>query len=411
MQSVVIIGAGHAGVQVAESLRAGGYQGAVTLLGDEDVLPYQRPPLSKDYLVPGRTAEPLPLRGERFYAENGIDLRTGVTATVLDRRRRAVVLDDGDSLAYTTLVLATGAANRTLAVPGSDLAGVHDLRTLADAQELRSDMEKARSAAVVGAGFIGLEFAAAARAHGLAVTVLEATDRPMGRALTAEMSSYFADAHREMGSNLRLGEGLAEIRGRDGRAAGLGSSTGAEYDADMVLIGVGVRPRDELARAGDLIVDNGIVVDAHLRTSDPDVFAIGDCSSFPASGLGPRHRLESVQNAIDQGRHVAREILGSPAEYWELPWFWSNQGPMRLQIVGLTHPGDTTAVSGDVSSGRFSVLGFRDGALVAVESLNRPADYIAARRILSAGVTLTPDQVAAPSFALKDFAKHLVPAT
>ncbi|MGR6963090.1 NAD(P)/FAD-dependent oxidoreductase [Geodermatophilus sp. URMC 61] len=410
MESVVIIGAGHAGVQVAESLRTGGFEGAVTLVGDEDALPYQRPPLSKDYLAPGRTAEPLPLRGEKFYAENRIELRTGLTATVLDRARRTVFLDDGESLTYTTLVLATGATNRTLPVPGSDLAGVHDLRTLADAERLRADMGKARSVAVVGAGFIGLEFAAAARAHGLAVTVLEATDRPMGRALTPPMSAHFADAHREMGSDLRLGEGLAEIHGQDGRVTGVSSGPGAEYPADIVLIGVGVRPRDELAVAAGLAVNNGIVVDGHLRTSDPDVYAIGDCASFPATEAGARLRLESVQNATDQGRHVARQILGSPsAAYCELPWFWSNQGPLRLQIAGLAQPGDTTVVSGDRPGGRFSVLAFRDGALVAVESLNKPADHIAARRVLSAAVTPTPDQVADPSFTLKDFAKQLVP--
>ena len=410
MESVVIIGAGHAGVQVAESLRTGGFEGAVTLVGDEDALPYQRPPLSKDYLAPGRTAEPLPLRGEKFYAENRIELRTGVTATVLDRARRTVFLDDGESLTYTTLVLATGATNRTLPVPGSNLAGVHDLRTLADAERLRADMEKARSVAVVGAGFIGLEFAAAARAHGLAVTVLEATDRPMGRALTPPMSAHFADAHGEMGSDLRLGEGLAEIHGRDGRVSGLTSSTGAEYPADVVVIGVGVRPRDELALAAGLVVDNGIVVDGHLRTSDPDVFAIGDCASFPASEAGARLRLESVQNATDQARHVARQILGSPATYAEVPWFWSNQGPLRLQIAGLAQPGDSTVISGDRSGGRFSVLAFRNGALVAVESLNKPADHIAARRVLSAAATPTPDQAADPSFTLKDFAKQLVAA-
>ncbi|WP_448620376.1 NAD(P)/FAD-dependent oxidoreductase [Geodermatophilus sp. URMC 65] len=410
MESVVIIGAGHAGVQVAESLRTGGFEGAVTLVGDEDALPYQRPPLSKDYLAPGRTAEPLPLRGEKFYAENRIELRTGLTATVLDRARRTVFLDDGESLTYTTLVLATGATNRTLPVPGSDLAGVHDLRTLADAERLRAEMGKARSVAVVGAGFIGLEFAAAARAHGLAVTVLEATDRPMGRALTPPMSAHFADAHREMGSDLRLGEGLAEIHGQDGRVTGVSSGPGAEYPADIVLIGVGVRPRDELAVAAGLAVNNGIVVDGHLRTSDPDVYAIGDCASFPATEAGARLRLESVQNATDQGRHVARQILGSPsAAYCELPWFWSNQGPLRLQIAGLAQPGDTTVVSGDRPGGRFSVLAFRDGALVAVESLNKPADHIAARRVLSAAVTPTPDQVADPSFTLKDFAKQLVP--
>ncbi|MEI4271197.1 FAD-dependent oxidoreductase [Klenkia sp. LSe6-5] len=401
---VVVVGAGHGGVQVAASLREGGFAGAVTVVGDEAALPYQRPPLSKEHLSPGRPAQPLPLRGAGFYADHRIDLRTGVRATAVDLPRRTVVLDDGDELSYTALVLATGAANRTLALPGSGLAGVHDLRTLADAEALRADLGQARSAAVVGAGFIGLEFAAAARAHGIPVTVLEAADRPMARALTPVMSDCLAAAHREMGSDLRLGEGLAELLGRDGRVTGVRTGAGAEHAADVVLVGVGVRPRDDLARAAGLLVHDGVVVDSRLRTSDPHVYAVGDCASFPGRSPGTRVRLESVQNATDQARHVAAGILGSAGDYTEVPWFWSNQGPLRLQIAGLARPGDTTVVCGDVPGRRFSVLAFRDGVLVAVESLNRPADHVAARRVLAAEVTPTPQQAADPAFTLKGFA-------
>jgi 3-phenylpropionate/trans-cinnamate dioxygenase ferredoxin reductase component len=407
---VVIIGAGHAGVQVADSLRAGGFDGAITLVGDEPMLPYQRPPLSKDYFTPGVEPEPLPLRATRFFADHHIDLRSGVTATAIDRRRRTLLLDDGDELAYTTLVLATGAANRTLPVPGGDLAGLHELRTLADAERLREALAAARSVVVVGAGFIGLEFAAAARRYGVEVTVLEAAARSMGRALSPQMSDYFAAAHERMGTNLRLSEGLAAFVGVDGHVTGAVGTSGSRYRADLVVVGVGVLPRDELARQAGLAVDNGIVVDENLGTADPAVYAIGDCASFPGSSPGARLRLESVQNATDQARHVAGVILGRRGRYSELPWFWSNQGALRLQIAGLTQPGATAVVSGDVEGGRFSVFCFRGEQLLAVESLNRPADHMAARRLLAAGVSPTPDEVADPAFSLKDHAKQLLQA-
>lgn len=410
MAHVVIVGAGQAGVQVADSLRTGGYEGELTVVGDETALPYQRPPLSKDYLSLGQQAEPLPLRSQRFYAENRIGLRRGVKATGIDRQRQTVTLDDRDTLTYTILVLATGAENRSLAVDGSDLAGIHHLRTLAEAGRLRADLEEARSAVVIGAGFIGLEFAAAARQRGLQVTVLEVADRPMGRALSPEMSSHLAGAHRLMGSDLRLGEGLAGLMGLNGRVTGVAGSAGAEYPADVVLVGVGVQPRVELARAAGLAVDNGVLVDAFLRTSDPAIFAIGDCTNFPGGNGVARLRLESVQNATDHGRHVAETILGSSEQYSEVPWFWSNQGPLRLQIAGLAQPGDTTVVSGDVRGGRFSVFCFRDGRLTAVESLNKPSDHVAARRVLSGGRSPTPEEAASPSFVLKDYANNVVPA-
>jgi 3-phenylpropionate/trans-cinnamate dioxygenase ferredoxin reductase subunit len=398
MEHVVVVGAGHAGVQVADSLRTRGFRGEVTILGEETSLPYQRPPLSKDYLAEGATPAPLPLRGERFFAENRIALRTGVQAIAVDRARRTVSLDDGQVLPYTALVLATGSRTRPLPVPGGELAGVHELRTLTDAENLRRALTAARSVVVVGAGFIGLEFAAAARKRGVDVTVLEAADRPMGRALSPVMSDHFIGAHRHMGTDLRLGESLAALTGRDGSVAAAVGASGTEYAADLVLFGVGVLPHDDLARTAGLAVDNGIVVDEHLRTADTAVYAVGDCT---------RGRLESVQNATDQARHVAEMILGGSSAYSALPWFWSNQGPLRLQIAGVGRPGDTTIVCGDVTGGRFSILCFRDGRLRAVESLNRPADHIAARRLLAAGHGPTPEQAADPTFSLKDHAKQV----
>jgi 3-phenylpropionate/trans-cinnamate dioxygenase ferredoxin reductase component len=403
---VVIVGAGQAGVQVADSLRSRGFGSAISLIGDEACLPYQRPPLSKDFLAVDGDPGPLPLRAERFFSEHGISLRTGVRVTAIDRGSSTVDLDDGEELSYSTLVLATGAANRTLPVPGADLAGVHVLRTLADAEALRDGLATASSAVVVGAGFIGLEFAAAARKRGVEVTVLEAAERPMARAVSPEMAGYVAGAHRDMATDLLLGEGLIAFEGRGGSVVAAVGTSGREYRADLVVLAVGVRPRDELARAADLAVGDGIVVDEHLRTSDPAVYAVGDCANAPGDAPGTRLRLESVQNATDQGRRVADAIVAGVAGAAEVPWFWSNQGALRLQIAGLWRPGDSTVVAGDVPSGRFSVFCFRDERLVAVESLNRPADHMAARRVLASRAAPTPEQVADPAFSLKDHAKQ-----
>ncbi|HLU54147.1 MAG TPA: FAD-dependent oxidoreductase [Pseudonocardia sp.] len=407
---VVVVGAGQAGVQVADALRAGGHDGPITLLGAEPELPYQRPPLSKEHLAPGAPPAPAPLRAERFYPEQRIDLRTGVRAVGIDRAGRTVALDDGTAVPYDVLVLATGAANRPLEVPGADLAGVHALRTRADADALRAELVRARSLLVVGAGFIGLEVAAAARAHGLDVTVLEAADRPLVRSVSERMAEHVADVHRRAGTALRCGESVVAFTGDAGRVTGAVSSTGAEYRADLVVVGVGVVPRTELAAAAGLPVADGIVVDDDLRTPDPAIYAVGDCANHACAHTGGRVRLESVQNATDQGRHVAASILGGRRPYTAVPWFWSHQGALKLQIAGLRLPTDTAVACGDPATGRFSVCCFRDAHLVAVESVNRPADHVAARRLLADGRTPDPDQVAEPGFSLKDFAREPVVA-
>nr|WP_233160078.1 FAD-dependent oxidoreductase [Pseudonocardia sp. MH-G8] len=403
-----MIGAGQAGVQTAAALRAGGHDGPITLVGDEPALPYQRPPLSKEHLAPGAAPVALPLRAERFFVDQRIDLRR-VAATALDRASRTVALDDGAALPYDVLVLATGAANRTLPVPGADLAGVHALRTLPDAEALRAGLSRARSVLVVGAGFVGLEVAAAARAHGLGVTVLEAADRPLARVLSREAADHVAEVHRRAGTDLRLGEAVTALTGR-GRVTGAVGSAGSEYRADLVLVGTGVVPRTALAAAAGLPVADGVVVDGSLRTPDPAIYAVGDCANHPSAHTGTRIRLESVQNAADQGRHVAAAILGDARPYSEVPWFWSHQGPLKLQIAGVRLPGDETVLCGDPATGRFSVCCFRDGRLAAVESVDRPADHMAARRLLAAGRSPDPGALRDPAFSLKEFARSPVAA-
>lgn len=410
--SVVIIGGGQAGLQVADSLRSGGYQESITVIADEPGLPYQRPPLSKDYLAPEGSPAPLPLRAASFFADKEITLLSGVRAAAVDRTARTVTLGNGEQVGYRHLVFATGTANRALTCPGAALPGVHLLRTLPDAEQLHAGLAAARRVVVVGAGFIGLEVAAAARARGCEVTVLEFAPGPMARALSPAMGAWFAEAHARAGIRLRFNEGIAAFEpSMDGRVGWAVSTTGARYRADLVVAGIGVVPNDALAAAAGLETGNGIVVDAALRTSDPSVLAVGDCASFPSPHAGARIRVESVQNATDQGRHAARTILGSAEPYTDLPWFWSNQGSRRLQIAGLSAPGDQTVVSGDPDSGKFSVLCFRNGRLAAVESVNSPGEHLGARKLLAAGISPSPEEVAAPGFSLKTLARQAVAAS
>lgn len=404
--SVVIIGGGQAGLQVADSLRSGGFTGPVTVVAEEPGLPYQRPPLSKDYLTAGQDPAPLPLRAASFFTEKNIGLRDGVRAVSVDRAARTVTLADGDVLPYEHLVFATGAANRTLRCDGADLSGVHGLKTLGDAETLHGALETARDVVVVGAGFIGLEFAAAARARGCRVTVLEFAPRPMGRALSPRMSDWFSAAHTGLGIRLQLGEGISHFEaGPDGRVSTAVSTTGDRYPADLAVVGIGVVPNDSLAAAAGLETSNGIVVDESLRTADPSVLAVGDCASFPSVHAGSLSRLESVQNATDQARHAAGTILGSTLPYTELPWFWSTQGSLRLQIAGLCAPGDETLLIGHPENAKFSILCFRDGRLAAVESVNSPGEHLGARKLLTAGCGPSPEEAAVPGFSLKAFAR------
>ena len=404
---IVVAGAGQAGFQLAASLREGGFRDPITLVGDETALPYQRPPLSKAYLAGKTDAEGLFLRQPGFFAEHAIAHRPGIRAVAIDRAGRSLHLSDGQRLAYDHLVLATGARNRPLPVPGADFPNVRQLRGLADADALRVALGEARAIVVIGAGFIGLEFAAVAAARGLSVTVVEAADRPMARAVSPEIAQFFRSAHEAMGVRFAFGAGVTAITGRDGRATGITLGDGRELPADFILIGIGVLPNRELAAEAGLPAEDGVRVDAFLATPDPAISAIGDCVRFPspfAHGLSPDGtvRIESVQNAIDQGRCLAARLNGKPAAYGALPWFWSDQGPHKLQIAGLSGPGDASVVRG--SGPAFSVFRFRDGALSAVESVDRAADHMIARRLLAAGTRLTPEQAADPGFDLKALA-------
>lgn len=397
---VVIVGSGQAGVETAAALRHHGFAGSVIVVDDEPDLPYQRPPLSKEFLKSPEDSS-LPLKGEAFYPTNAIDLRLGVVAGRIDRGRRELLLEGGERLPYDHLVLATGARNRLPPVRGLDPARVLELRTLAHARALTARLPGLRRVAIIGGGFIGLEVAALLRQRDIAVDVLEAADRLMGRVLSPVMSAAFRGFHEEMGTRLRLGTlatGIAPL----GDGFSLALSDGSTLDVDAVLVAAGVVPNVELAAEAGLDIDNGIAVDAHLLTSDPAISAIGDCASHPNpyGGEGPI-RLESVQNAVDQAKCVAARLTGNGHAYDALPWFWSHQGPIKLQIAGLSLGMDETVTRGDPAGAKFSVFVYRAGRLIAVESVNSPADHMVARRLIAAGITVPPAAAADPATDLK----------
>ena len=382
MKSVVIAGAGQSGFQAAASLRQGGFDGRIELIGAEPGVPYQRPPLSKSYLLGKTDLEGLQFRGSEFFADNRIEL-THDHVVSIDRAGRMVSLRSGSTRGYDHLVLATGSRNRRLIIPGSDLEGIHSLKTVGDADALAARLTSAKTVVVIGAGFIGLEFAAVAAARNVAVHVVELADRVMSRALSPEMSAFFADAHRQWGARLHLGSSILRINGRDGRVAFVDLNDGSSIAADLVVYGIGVLPNTELAVEAGIDVANGIVVDRHLLTSDPAISAIGDCAEFPSRHAGSHIRLESVQNAADHGRAVAARIMGADQSYEMVPWFWSDQGDLKLQTVGISTGHDASVMLGDWPSRSFTILLFRQGRLIATESVNRPGDFMVARKILS----------------------------
>ncbi len=402
LQTVVIAGSGQAGFQVASSLRQGGFAGHITLVGDEEGVPYQRPPLSKAYLLGKIGTQALRFRPEEHFDEHRIG-RLHDRVVAIDRTGHQVRLASGAELPYDHLVIATGARNRVPDIPGAGLAGVFGLRTLADADALAARLPAVRDAVVIGAGFIGLEFAAVAAAKGVKVHVLEIADRPMARAISRPMSELFAGAHRSWGVTLDLQQGVRCLLGEGGHVTGVETTDGRLLRADVVVYGIGVLPNAELAGDAGLAVDNGILVDELLRTSDPDISALGDVACFSSRHAARPIRLESVQNAVDQGKAIAARLLGQPAPYVALPWFWTDQGELKLQIAGLSEGHDETVQIGSPGTRQVTVLCFRAGRLIAVETANRPADHMAARKLLVRDTPLTPAEASAAGFDLKAY--------
>ncbi|MBW8902820.1 MAG: FAD-dependent oxidoreductase [Bradyrhizobium sp.] len=399
-KTVLIVGAGHAGFQLAASLRQHGFGERVCLINDEAHLPYQRPPLSKAYLKGEGRPDSLMFRPDKFYRDQNIEL-IGDRAVSIDRASRKLLLASGSALEYAHLVLATGARNRMLDIPNANLPDVLYLRALDDSETLRQRIASRRHVVVIGAGFIGLEFAATARAKGLEVDVIELGARVMARAVTAEISEYFQDRHTAAGIRIHLGVQATSIESDGTSVSGVSLSDGQHLEADLVVMGVGVLPNVELAAAAGLPVAAGITVNEHLLTSDPDVSAIGDCALFESPRFGGSLRLESVQNATDHARCVAARLTGNAKSYDGQPWFWSDQGDDKLQIAGLTTGYDRVIVRGDRAQRSFSAFCYKSGQLVGIESVNRASDHVFGRRILGMNRSIKPEQAEDPSFDLK----------
>lgn len=400
LREIVIIGAGQAGFQVAASLRQDGFDGRILMLGDESHLPYQRPPLSKTFLKDGNI-DRLLFRTEEFFATNRIDIEFGTRAAAIDPVDGMVRTEHGRRYRFDHLVLATGTRNRRLPIAGLDAPNVFGMRTLVDAMSIRQQLAGMNTVVVIGGGFIGLEFAAAARQFGKRIVVVEAQQRLMARSVSAPISDYFLAAHRDSGNEVMLQKTIASVETSGfGRASAIVFGDGNRITCDAILVAAGVIPNSELARDAGLLVDNGIVVDETMLTSAANISAVGDCVSFPANRV--MTRLESVQNAVDQARCVSRRLVGFPEPYDKLPWFWSDQGNDKLQIAGLVSRADTIVVAPVKQAGRISVFGFEANRLCSVETVNAPSDHMAARKLLSAKRQLGLTDIEAAEFSLKN---------
>jgi 3-phenylpropionate/trans-cinnamate dioxygenase ferredoxin reductase subunit len=400
-ERIIIIGAGQAGAQAVATLRAEGYTGAITMVGDEPYLPYQRPPLSKAYLQGKLERERLFLKPESFYVESKVDLILNVAAASIDRAEKRITLTDGRILSYDKLLLATGTRVRPILVPNANLKGIHYLRSIADVDALREAFQPGKRLAIVGGGYIGLEVAAVAVKQGLDVTVFEALDRLMQRAVSPTVSAFYENVHRSAGVKIHLNTSIEKFEGEK-TLSGI-TAQDQTWPADFALVGIGVVPNSELAHEAGLETSNGIVVDNCAQTKDPAIFAAGDCTWHPGREA-VFLRLESVQNAIDQAKHAALAMLGRPTPYAEVPWFWSDQYDLKLQIAGLGRPGDRHVLRGDPAARKFAVFHLRDDKIAAVEAVNAAPEYLVGRKLIGEGRPVDAAKLADLSISMKNMA-------
>ncbi|MBI1404636.1 MAG: ferredoxin reductase [Caulobacter sp.] len=401
---VVIIGAGHAGGSAAAFLRQYGHTGPIILIGDEPLVPYQRPPLSKAWLKGEADADSLALKPADWYADNNCRLMLGVSATKIERAARRVVLSTGETLDYDILVLATGARARTLPLPGADLKGVMALRTAADAEQLKAALGPGKHLAVVGGGYVGLEAAASARALGAEAVVLEREPRVLARVACQQLSDFFTRYHTGHGVVFELSAGVEGFEGRDGQVTGVRLADGRVLPCDAALVGVGAIPNDELAQAAGLDCVNGVVVDLEARTADPAIFAIGDVTHRPLPLYDRMFRLESVPNALEQAKQVACAIVGRPAPPPEVPWFWSDQYDLKLQIAGMPFDADTILVRGDPATAKFAVFHLKGDLVQAVEAVNSPPEFMMGKILIGGRKPVSRERLADSSISMKEVA-------
>ncbi len=399
--TIVIAGAGHAAGQLVASLKQHKYAGRIVLVGDEPQIPYQRPPLSKKFLAGDLPAERLYFKPESFYDDDNIELRLGTRVSDIDRDRRILTTDQGDTIEWDKLVLATGSRVRTLPVDGMDLAGIHYLRTIEDVDAIRADGENAKQVVIVGAGYIGLEVAAVLRQSGLEVTVVEMADRVMSRVVSPEISDFYQIEHASHGVRLRLSTGIIAFRG-NGRVTAVESAEGENIPADLVVVGVGIEPNVELAKAAGIEVDDGIVVDDRCQTVDPDIFAIGDCTRHPNAIYGRSLRLESVHNALEQAKTAAANLCGVDSQYAQVPWFWSDQYDLKLQIAGLSEGYDEVVIRGNPADRSFACLYLQDGVLIAVDAVNSPREFMQSKSLIADHARISAADLADTSRQLKE---------
>ena len=399
--TIIVVGGGHAGAQAVDSLRRDGFAGRLVLVAGEPVLPYQRPPLSKKFLAGELEADRLPIRHAQYYETIHCEMLLGNPAVAIDTASRKLTLADGTTIEYDKLVLAIGGHARPLPVPGADLAGVHVLRTIADVNAIRARIAPGIRAVIVGAGYIGLECAATFRKLGVEVTVIEMMDRVMSRVVAPEMSRFYQKEHVTHGVTVLTGKRVSAFTG-NGRIASVECTDGTRVPADLAIVGIGLVPDTELAAAAGIACDDGITVDEHCRTSDPDIYAIGDCCSHPSPRYGRRIRLESVDNAFEQAKTAAANICGKVTVHDKVPWFWSDQYELKLQIVGLSQHYDNVALRGDPDSRAFSCCYLRDGELIALDAVNHAKDFMAARKLIAERARPDLARLADPAVALRD---------
>ncbi len=400
-QSVVIVGAGHAGGSVAAQLRQDGFAGRISLVGEEPVVPYQRPPLSKAWLAGASSLDHVILRPADWYHEADIDLRLDTRVASIDRAARRVALSDGETIGYDALVIATGARPRRLGLPGEDLAGVMSLRSLADAEALKAAMIPGKTILLIGAGYIGLEVAASARKAGLKAIVVEREARSVARVACERMSAFLEKYHADHGVDFIFNAAAKGFAGT-GAVTAVELADGRVLACDLVLVGAGVVPNDELAREAGLDCSNGIIVDAQARTSDPAIFAVGDVSYRPLELYNTQFRLESVPNALEQARCVAHVLNGTPPHAPEVPWFWSDQYDLKIQLAGLPLDATRQLVRGDPATGKFAVFHLRGNTVRAVEAVNVPPEFMFGRKLIAAGTPVDLERLADASGSMKD---------
>lgn len=402
-ETYVIVGAGHAAGQLAASLRQEGFEGKIVLVGEEAQLPYQRPPLSKKYLSGEFGLERVYFKPPDFYEAAKVETRLATRVTSIDRAAKTLTLENGETLGYDKLALTTGSRVRKLPILGADLSGIHYLRTVDDVDGMRQGFEPGKSLVIIGGGYIGLEVAAVATSHGLKVTVLEMESRVLKRVTSPELSGFFEEVHCTRGVEIKCKTAIASFEsGSDGKLAFAVTADGEKIAADIALLGVGILPNTELAADAGLEAQNGIRVDEFCRTEDPDIFAAGDCTDHPSALYDRRIRLESVHNALEQAKTAAAAMCGKLKAYDQVPWFWSDQYDLKLQIAGLSTGYDTVVQRGDPAAGKFALFYLKDSVLIAVDAVNAAPEYMMGRRLIGDRAKIAPERLADISISMKE---------